>query len=133
MRVDTGGAASWRPPPRPLGRGVDTDPTSPDAAEPGEAAPADPRHRARRAGLTALGGTLVVLGAPVGVATPFLPVGFLVSGAGAALIVRNSPAGRRLILRAFERYPRVSSRVPMRMRRLIFGVRPDSPPDTLKR
>ena len=68
-----------------------------------------------------LGGTLVVLGAPVGVATPFLPVGFLVSGAGAALIVRNSPAGRRFLEDAFERYPKVSSRVPVRMRRMIFG------------
>ena len=79
------------------------------------------RERLRRRSLAACGAGLVVLGGPVGVLTPMLPVGFVVSGFGAGLVVRNSRRGRRVVEGAFSRYPAVSGRVPAKVRRMIFG------------
>ena len=79
------------------------------------------RERLRRRTLAACGAGLIVLGGPVGIATPMLPVGFLVSGFGAGLVVRNSRRGRRVVEGVFDRYPSMSGRVPPKVRRMIFG------------
>lgn len=84
-----------------------------------------PRTRTKRALLTGTGWTLIVVGPPLGVATPMIPIGFVIFGAGLGLVVRNSPRGRAVVRGGAawtaRRYPKAYARLPRKLRRVISG------------
>jgi hypothetical protein len=63
-----------------------------------------------------LGGVLIVFGPIIGLPTPG-PLGFILFGFGAALVLRNSAWVRRRYVRYARRYPRVRRVVNFGLRR----------------
>ena len=88
--------------------------------------PDDVPGQAKRTVLAGTGWVLIALAPPVGLATPMIPIGFVVLGAGLGLVVRNSPRGRRVIRRGAawtaRRYPKAYTRMPKGFRRMLGGA-----------
>ena len=103
---------------------VDADPALPN---PSRLDPTHPRFRPtlRNRALAGAGWTLVVLGPPIGVATPMIPIGFVIFGAGVGLVARNSPRGRRIVRGGSalfaRRFPRAYRRMPPKLRQTLAG------------
>ena len=74
---------------------------------------------------TALGWTMVVTGPPIGLATPMIPIGFVIFGAGATLVIRNSENGRRFIQTrsrwAERKWPKAYGKMPSGLRKTLSG------------
>ena len=85
-------------------------------------APARPGMRRVK---TALGWTMVVTGPPIGLATPMIPIGFVIFGAGATLVIRNSDRGRKYIRArsrwAERRWPNAYGQMPAKLRKELSG------------
>ena len=77
----------------------------------------------RRGLLALLGGLLLLVSIPLAILTPFpfIPIGFSVGVAGAALVARNSDAGRALIAKQLNRYPGLQKALPDWLRSLVLG------------
>ena len=101
----------------------DTRSTSPPVDRPGDIE-IEARPGVRRA-KAALGWTMVVTGPPIGLATPMIPIGFVIFGAGATLVIRNSDKGRRFIRTrsrwAARRWPNAYGKMPAKLRRELSG------------
>jgi len=69
--------------------------------------------------LSLLGLILLVLSVPVGVLTPFIPVGLPMAIAGLILIGRNSRVGKGLIATTARRYPRARQLYLKRLRPIL--------------
>jgi len=73
--------------------------------------------------LATLGWLLVIVGPPLGVATPMIPIGFIIFGTGVALVIRNSPRGRSVIRLGAawfaRRWPRLYRRFPRKLRAVL--------------
>lgn len=69
--------------------------------------------------VTGLG--MIVLSIPVGIATPFLPVGLPMAIVGAVLLGRNAVWGRRWMERILARHPKVERLAPGWLMRSVFG------------
>ena len=102
--------------------------TEPPMPEP-EAAPLlKPFHTARRHVNGAVRQMLAVVGLmhiavaiPIGMATPFLPIGLPIAIIGVILLGRNSEWGRRWMEGIMKRHPRVERFAPNWLMRLVFG------------
>ena len=81
--------------------------------------------KARRATLTGVGWVMVVTGPPIGLATPMIPIGFVIFGAGATLVMKNSESGRRFIHSrsrlAARKWPRAYGKMPRKLRDSLTG------------
>ena len=71
--------------------------------------------------LALVGLVLIVIAIPVGVATPFLPVGLPIAIMGVVLLGRNAAWGRRWMERVLERHPRVERFAPHWLMMLVFS------------
>ncbi|HRK67862.1 MAG TPA: hypothetical protein PKY73_09940 [Hyphomonas sp.] len=69
--------------------------------------------------VTGLG--LVVLAIPIGIATPFLPIGLPMAIVGAVLLGRNAVWGRRWMESVMARHPRVEKMAPNWLMKAVFG------------
>ncbi|OYW84316.1 MAG: hypothetical protein B7Z22_10885 [Hyphomonas sp. 32-62-5] len=69
--------------------------------------------------LTGLG--MIVLAIPVGVATPFIPVGLPMAIVGVVLLGRNAVWGRRWMESVMARHPKVERLAPNWLMRSVFG------------
>jgi riboflavin transporter FmnP len=72
--------------------------------------------------MSLLGVVLVVLSFPIGVLTPFIPVGLPIAILGLVLIGRNSRVGKGMILSTARRHPRARSLYLKRLRP-VLGLR----------
>ena len=63
----------------------------------------------------------IVVAIPVGIATPFLPIGLPIAIIGVILLGRNSVWGRRWMEGIMVRHPRVERFAPNWLMRLVFG------------
>ncbi|WP_375209694.1 hypothetical protein [Hyphomonas jannaschiana] len=71
--------------------------------------------------LAVLGLMHIVVAIPVGMATPFLPIGLPLAIIGVILLGRNSVWGRRWMEGILTRHPRVERFAPSWLMRLVFG------------
>jgi len=71
--------------------------------------------------LALVGLVLIVIAIPVGVATPFLPVGLPIAIMGVVLLGRNAAWGRRWMERVLEMHPRIERFAPHWLMRLVFS------------
>ena len=69
--------------------------------------------------LTILGVALVVIAGPIGILTPFIPVGLPIAIVGLILIGRNSRLGKWAIVRVSQWHPRVRNLYVKRLRPLL--------------
>lgn len=74
-----------------------------------------------RQALAILGLVLVVLSIPLGVLTPFIPIGFPMGFFGTALLARNSVWGQQLIRYVLRRNPKLEAILPLWLKRLVLG------------
>ena len=74
-----------------------------------------------RQALAIIGLILVILSVPLGVLTPFIPVGFPIGFFGTALLARNSVWGQQLIRYILRRNPKLEAILPHWLKRLILG------------
>lgn len=74
-----------------------------------------------RQALALIGLALVILSAPIGFLTPFLPIGLPIGIVGSALLARNSVWGQKLIRYLLGRYPRLEKISPNWLLKLILG------------
>lgn len=63
----------------------------------------------------------IAIAIPVGMATPFLPIGLPIAIIGVILLGRNSVWGRRWMEGIMTRHPRVERFAPNWLMRLVFG------------
>lgn len=63
----------------------------------------------------------IAIAIPVGMATPFLPIGLPIAIIGVILLGRNSVWGRQWMERIMTRHPRVERFAPNWLMRLVFG------------
>ena len=63
----------------------------------------------------------IAVAIPVGMATPFLPIGLPTAIIGVILLGRNSTWGRRWMEGVMTRHPRVEQFAPNWLMRLVFG------------
>ena len=63
----------------------------------------------------------IAVAIPVGMATPFLPIGLPIAILGVILLGRNSEWGRRWMEGVMARHPRVERFAPNWLMRLVFG------------
>ena len=87
-----------------------------------------PLHRAKRhvGGafrqiLAVLGLLLIIVAIPVGIATPFIPVGLPIAIFGVILLGRNAVWGRRWMEGVLARHPSVERFAPHWLMLLVFG------------
>ena len=75
--------------------------------------------------LALVGWLLIVIGPPLGAATPMIPIGFVIFGVGVGLVVKHSPRGRRIIRRCSAwcepRMPWVYSKMPRKLKAALSG------------
>lgn len=64
---------------------------------------------------------LIALAIPVGLATPFLPIGLPMAIVGAVLLGRNAVWGRRWMESMMQRHPRIEKMAPNWLMRGVFG------------
>lgn len=64
---------------------------------------------------------MIVLAIPVGIATPFLPIGLPMAIVGAVLLGRNAVWGRRWMEGVMLRHPKVERMAPGWLIRSVFG------------
>jgi hypothetical protein len=76
---------------------------------------------AYRQGLAAAGLGLIALSVPVGIVTPFVPVGLPMAVVGAVLLGRNAVWGRRWMESVLARHPRVERLAPDWLMTQVFG------------
>ena len=76
---------------------------------------------AYRQGLAAAGLGLLVLSVPVGILTPFVPVGLPMAVVGAVLLGRNAVWGRRWMESVLARHPRIEKMAPGWLMTQVFG------------
>lgn len=69
--------------------------------------------------VTGLG--MIALAIPVGIATPFIPVGLPLAIVGVVLLGRNAVWGRRWMESVLARHPRVERMAPNWLMRSVFG------------
>ena len=69
--------------------------------------------------VTGLG--LIALAIPVGIATPFIPVGLPMAIVGVVLLGRNAVWGRRWMESVLARHPRLERLAPNWLMRSVFG------------
>lgn len=69
--------------------------------------------------VTGLG--MVVLAVPIGMATPFIPIGLPMAIVGAVLLGRNAVWGRRWMESVMARHPRVEKMAPNWLMKAVFG------------
>ena len=81
------------------------------------------RHlrQAFRQMLAVVGLMHIAVAIPVGMATPFLPIGLPIAIIGVILLGRNSVWGRRWMEGIMARHPRVERFAPNWLMRLVFG------------
>ncbi len=72
-----------------------------------------------KAALSLLGLILVILAIPVGILTPFIPVGLPLAIAGLILIGRNSRLGKGVMVTTARRYPRARQIYLKRLRTVL--------------
>gem|GEM_PF-4265000 len=86
---------------------------------------------ARRLVLTVVGWCLIIIGPPLGAATPMIPIGFVIFGVGVGLVVQNSESGRRFINRGsrwgYSKFPWLYNRMPTKIRMALIGYDPLQP------
>ena len=70
--------------------------------------------------LALIGFVLILLSIPVGVATPFLPIGLPIGILGVVLLGRNSRWGKRWMEAILARYPGTERLAPNWLMRLVF-------------
>ena len=63
----------------------------------------------------------IAVAIPVGLATPFVPIGLPIAILGVILLGRNSVWGRRWMENIMARHPRVERFAPNWLMRLVFG------------
>jgi len=87
-----------------------------------------PLHRARRhvggafrQVLAVLGLLLIIVAIPIGIATPFIPVGLPIAILGVILLGRNAGWGRRGMEGILDRHPSVERFAPHWLMLLVFG------------
>ena len=71
--------------------------------------------------LAVMGLVHIAVAIPVGMATPFLPIGLPIAIIGVILLGRNSTWGRRWMEGVMTRHPRVEQFAPNWLMRLVFG------------
>ncbi|WP_225907916.1 hypothetical protein [Hyphomonas sediminis] len=76
---------------------------------------------AARQTLAVTGLGLIALAIPVGVATPFIPIGLPMAIVGVVLLGRNAVWGRRWMEGMMTRYPRLERLAPGWLIRSVFG------------
>ncbi len=81
----------------------------------------DVLRRVWRAFLSVLGGLLILLGIPIGIATPLIPIGLPIIITGVVLLGRNSDFGRHLMEKTLARWPKLERFAPNWLMRLVFG------------
>jgi len=64
---------------------------------------------------------LIIVSIPIGVLTPFLPIGLPFGVIGVVLLGRNSRAGKRWMERVLKRYPRIERFAPNWLMKTVFG------------
>ncbi|MFN3608254.1 MAG: hypothetical protein ACK4Y9_04240 [Hyphomonas sp.] len=64
---------------------------------------------------------MIVLAVPVGIATPFIPIGLPLAIVGVVLLGRNAVWGRRWMESILARHPRVERLAPNWLMRSVFG------------
>lgn len=69
--------------------------------------------------LSLLGLLLLILSVPIGVLTPFLPVGLPLAVVGLVLVGRNSRLGRGVLLRTARRRPTMRQLYLARLRPML--------------
>lgn len=85
--------------------------------------PATRRPSVLRASLAGLGIVLIAIGIPIGFLTPFpmVPIGLTIVLTGAALLARNSDAGRAWLARTVTKHQRIRRMTPDWLQKLVFG------------
>ncbi len=73
-----------------------------------------------KAVLSIIGIVLLILSFPIGVLTPFIPVGLPMAILGLVLIGRNSRYGKGMILSTARRHPRVRQLYLKRLRPVLL-------------
>ena len=68
-----------------------------------------------------LGLCIIIIAIPIGVMTPFLPIGLPLTLIGVVLLGRNSVWGRNWMERVMARHPRIERFAPHWLMRLVFG------------
>ena len=71
--------------------------------------------------LAVVGLVHIAVAIPVGMATPFIPIGLPIAIIGVILLGRNSEWGRRWMEGIMERHPQVERFAPHWLMRLVFG------------
>jgi hypothetical protein len=71
--------------------------------------------------LAVLGLLLIIVAIPVGIATPFIPVGLPIAIFGVILLGRNAVWGRRWMEGVLARHPSVERFAPHWLMLLVFG------------
>jgi hypothetical protein len=77
--------------------------------------------------LAVVGLVHIAVAIPVGIATPFIPVGLPIAIIGVILLGRNSVWGRRWMESVMERFPYVERFAPHWLMRLVFNREKRSP------
>lgn len=78
-------------------------------------------HAAMRQCLAVFGAFLIALAIPVGILTPFLPIGFPLAIIGVVLLGRNAAWGLRWMEGMMVRHPRLEQFAPNWLMRVVFG------------
>ena len=71
--------------------------------------------------LAALGLVLIIIAIPIGLLTPFLPIGLPTAILGVVLLGRNAVWGRRWMERMMARHPRLERFAPNWLMLAVFG------------
>jgi len=71
---------------------------------------------------------LIVIAIPIGVLTPFLPIGFPIAIVGVVLLGRNSLWGKRWMERVLVRHPQFERMAPNWLMKGVFGRDKKMPP-----
>lgn len=74
-----------------------------------------------------LGVLLLILSFPIGILTPFIPVGLPIAVVGLVLIGRNSRTGRNMLVRTARRRPMLRQLYLTRLRPLLTRRTADRP------
>ncbi|MBR9835123.1 MAG: hypothetical protein GYB42_08010 [Alphaproteobacteria bacterium] len=64
---------------------------------------------------------MIILAIPIGLLTPFLPIGLPIAIVGTVLLGRNSIWGRRWMEGVMRRFPHVERLAPNWLMKLVFG------------
>ena len=78
--------------------------------------------------LAVVGLVHIAVAIPVGMATPFLPIGLPIAIIGVILLGRNSEWGRRWMEGVMAKHPHVERFAPHWLMRLVFGREKRSTP-----